>query len=208
MSADKERIAELEKEVAAKELQITALCDHAEEYSERLLELKRKLAEQQAGGKIVAWRVGTLVYTDYFYAVATAQANMLPIEELVLRGGNELNNLLAKAKEEGRREAVTTDTNEKPADGRSASNGELATPTQKRGHYFEFKRGEWIQEWKNDGWYPAEHYEASGTRYVGNLTKCQRDQLDALINDFLKNREAVANIAMLTSAPKPQGETK
>jgi hypothetical protein len=55
-----------------------------------------------------------------------------------------------------------------------------------RGHYFEFERGEWTK----DGDKPTKFLQASGVSYVGTLTAKQRDDLDALINGFLDNRDA------------------
>ena len=64
---------------------------------------------------------------------------------------------------------------------------------QRQGYYFEFKRGSWTQEYKNEGWCPAKHHEKSGIRYVGNLTECQMDSLDALINKFCSNLKVTHN---------------
>jgi hypothetical protein len=52
-----------------------------------------------------------------------------------------------------------------------------------RGHYFQFERGEWVK----DGDKPTRHYGASGPVYAGHLTRQQRDELDALIDGYLKN---------------------
>lgn len=58
------------------------------------------------------------------------------------------------------------------------------------GHYFKFERGEWTK----DGDKPTKFCQASGLSYVGSLTAQQRDDLDALIKEFLGNRDT----------PKPQ----
>lgn len=50
------------------------------------------------------------------------------------------------------------------------------------GHYFEFKRGQWVK----DGDKPAVHHIDSG-HYVGNLTHEQLDELDAFIERYLRS---------------------
>jgi hypothetical protein len=55
--------------------------------------------------------------------------------------------------------------------------------TKRRGNYFTFERGEWVQDDNK----PAQHYPASGITYVGDLTREQRDELDTLIDGYLKS---------------------
>lgn len=52
----------------------------------------------------------------------------------------------------------------------------------KSGHYFKFERGQWTKE---GNWEPT-FYQASGRTYVGSLTLEQRQELDALIDNYLK----------------------
>lgn len=54
------------------------------------------------------------------------------------------------------------------------------------GHYFEFKRGQWVK----DGDKPTTFYQASGSTYLGCLTLEQRQELDALIDKYLKSIDA------------------
>jgi hypothetical protein len=57
---------------------------------------------------------------------------------------------------------------------------------RRTGHFFEFKRGEWVK----DGDKPTTFYQASGRAYIGCLTLEQRQELDALIDKYLKSIEA------------------
>jgi hypothetical protein len=51
------------------------------------------------------------------------------------------------------------------------------------GHYFEFARGEWAK----DGNGVVTKYPTSGVVYTGSLTREQRDELDKIINDYLRS---------------------
>ena len=60
------------------------------------------------------------------------------------------------------------------------------TETLKSGHYFKFERGQWTKY----GNLPPTFYQASGHTYIGSLTLAQRQELDALIDKYLKSIEA------------------
>jgi hypothetical protein len=51
------------------------------------------------------------------------------------------------------------------------------------GYYFKFDRGQWVKE----GDKPATFFQGSGRAYVGCLTLEQRNELDALIDGYLKS---------------------
>jgi hypothetical protein len=61
-----------------------------------------------------------------------------------------------------------------------------AAEASQTGHYFKFERGQWAK----DGDKPPTFYQASGRFYIGGLTLEQRQELDALIDSYLKSIEA------------------